>query len=130
MLLLSSTLTTTFSILLAIGLNQHLRALSGISVIGFVISFSLGLAPMAWVVLSEVMPKEGRTAGGSVAVSVNWLTNFAAVSRVFTTCLSLAELMRCRVQRSYHSSRLSSMETRAREISFSYLQEPAYWLLP
>lgn len=80
MLLLSSTLTTLFSILLAIGLNQHLRALSGLSVIGFVISFSIGLAPLAWVVLPEVMPKEGRTAGGSVAVSVNWLTNFAAVS--------------------------------------------------
>lgn len=79
MLLLSSSLTTLFSILLAVGLNQHLRALSGISVIGFVISFSIGLAPLAWVVLPEVMPREGRTAGGSVAVSVNWLTNFTAV---------------------------------------------------
>ncbi len=35
---------------------------------------------MPWVVLSEVMPPEARTAGGSVGVSVNWLTNFAAVS--------------------------------------------------
>lgn len=80
LLLLSSTLTTLFSVLLGIGLNRHLRALSGASVIGFVISFSIGLAPMAWVVLSEIMPREGRTAGGSIGVAVNWITNFAAVS--------------------------------------------------
>jgi hypothetical protein len=35
---------------------------------------------IAWVVLSEVVPPEARTAVGSVAVSINWLTNFTAVS--------------------------------------------------
>lgn len=48
--------------------------------IAFVIFFSIGLAPVAWVVLGEVLPQEARTAAGSVGVSVNWLTNFAAVS--------------------------------------------------
>jgi len=33
-----------------------------------------------WVVLSEALPSEAQTAGGAVGVSVNWLTNFAAVS--------------------------------------------------
>jgi hypothetical protein len=79
MLLASSALTALFSLLLGIGLNKHNQVLSGLSVVAFVISFSLGLAPMAWVILPEVMPKEGRTAGSSVAVSVNWITNFAAV---------------------------------------------------
>jgi SP family facilitated glucose transporter-like MFS transporter 3 len=79
MLLASSALTAFFSLLLGIGLNMHNQALSGLSVVAFVISFSLGLAPMAWVILPEVMPKEGRTAGSSVAVSVNWITNFVAV---------------------------------------------------
>ena len=79
MLLASSALTALFSLLLGIGLNMHNQVLSGLSVVAFVISFSLGLAPMAWVILPEVMPKEGRTAGSSVAVSVNWITNFTAV---------------------------------------------------
>lgn len=48
--------------------------------IAFVVFFSIGLAPVAWVVLGEVLPQEARTAAGSVGVSVNWLTNFAAVS--------------------------------------------------
>lgn len=80
MLLASSASTALFSLLLGIGLNLHNQVLSGLSVVAFVISFSLGLAPMAWVILPEVMPKEGRTAGSSAAVSVNWITNFAAVS--------------------------------------------------
>jgi len=86
MLLASSALTALFSLLLGIGLNMHNQVLSGLSVVAFVISFSLGLAPMAWVILPEVMPKEGRTAGSSVAVSVNWITNFAAVRLGQSTC--------------------------------------------
>lgn len=121
MLLLSSTLTTLFSILLAIGLNQHLRALSGVSVIGFVISFSIGLAPMAWVVLSEVMPREGRTAGGSVAVSVNWLTNFAAVSHPRSVARGHLVAHHTRARHSYPSSRPSSMGIKVKGISFSSL---------
>jgi MFS family permease len=80
MLIGSSALTALFSMLLAMGLNMHNQGLSGFAVVAFVISFSVGLAPMAWVVLPEVMPPEGRTAGSSIAVSVNWLINFAAVS--------------------------------------------------
>lgn len=98
MLLASSALTALFSLLLGIGLNLHNQVLSGLSVVAFVISFSLGLAPMAWVILPEVMPKEGRTAGSSVAVSVNWITNFAAVRQI-----SSRELM-FRAHHSYHYS--------------------------
>lgn len=80
-ILLTSALgTSLFSLLLAIGLNSSNQALSGTAVICFVISFSIGLAPIAWVVLSEVVPPEARTAVGSVAVGINWLTNFTAVS--------------------------------------------------
>ncbi|KAI9637137.1 putative vacuolar membrane protein [Dioszegia hungarica] len=80
-ILLTSALgTSLFSLLLAIGLNSSNQALSGTAVICFVISFSIGLAPIAWVVLSEVVPPEARTAVGSVAVGINWLTNFTAGS--------------------------------------------------
>jgi MFS family permease len=79
-LLISATGTTLFSLLLALGLNTHSQSLAGCAVIGFVIAFSFGLAPVPWVVLSEVVPQEGRTAVGSVGVGVNWLTNLVLVS--------------------------------------------------
>jgi hypothetical protein len=80
LLLISSFGTSLTALLLGIGLNAHDRALSAMSVFAFALSFSIGLAPIPWVVLSEVVPPEARTADGAVAVSVNWLTNFAAGS--------------------------------------------------
>lgn len=79
-LLISAFGTTVFAALLGFGLNTHNQALSGASVIAFVVAFSFGLAPVAWVVLSEVLPPEARTSVGSVGVSINWLTNFVSVS--------------------------------------------------
>lgn len=78
-MLISSLGTALTAIALGFGLNAHQRAVSGASIISFVLFFSIGLAPIPWVVLSEVVPLEARTAVGAVAVSVNWLTNFAAV---------------------------------------------------
>jgi MFS family permease len=79
-LLLSALLTALFSTLLAIGLNTHTQPLAGASILLFVIAFSLGLAPLAWVVLADVVPPHARTAVGSVAVALNWLTNWTAGS--------------------------------------------------
>jgi len=81
LLLASATGTCLTALSLGFGLNAHARAISAVSVFLFVLCFSSGLAPVPWVVLSEVMPPEARTAGGAVGVSVNWMTNFAAVSR-------------------------------------------------
>ena len=81
-LLISAGGSTLISFLLALGLNTHSQPLSGAAVIGFVVSFSFGLAPVAWVVLSEVVPQEARTAVGSVGVGVNWATNLALVSGI------------------------------------------------
>lgn len=78
--MLSALGTAASSLTLALALNHHQAVLSAASMIAFVIFFSIGLAPVAWVVLGEVLPQEARTAAGSVGVSVNWLTNFAAVS--------------------------------------------------
>ena len=80
--MLSAMGTTISSALLILGLNQHHQALSIIGIISFVLSFSIGLAPLPWVVLSEVMPAQARTATGSIAVCLNWSTNFA-VGTVF-----------------------------------------------
>lgn len=79
--------TAASSLTLALALNHHQAVLSAASMIAFVIFFSIGLAPVAWVVLGEVLPQDARTAAGSVGVSVNWLTNFAAVGTSLA-CLS------------------------------------------
>jgi hypothetical protein len=64
---------------LAIGINTSTAVLSAISIVAFVCAFSMGLGPVTWVVLSEVMPKEAQTASGSVGLAVNWTTNFIMV---------------------------------------------------
>lgn len=79
LLLVSAAGTSLFSLLLAFGLNMNQQALSLVGTIGFVLSFSMGLAPLPWAVLSEVLPSEARTAGGSIGVGVNWGTNFLMV---------------------------------------------------
>lgn len=65
---------------LAIGINTSTAVLSAISIVAFVCAFSMGLGPVTWVVLSEVMPKEAQTASGSVGLAVNWTTNFIMAS--------------------------------------------------
>jgi hypothetical protein len=67
------------AITLAIGINSSIAALSAASIVAFVCAFSMGLGPVTWVVLSEVMPQEARTASGSVGLAVNWTTNFVMV---------------------------------------------------
>ena len=67
------------AITLAIGINGSIAALSAASIVAFVCAFSMGLGPVTWVVLSEVMPQEARTASGSIGLAVNWTTNFIMV---------------------------------------------------
>jgi MFS family permease len=64
------------SLLLAIGLNAPSQPLSIFSILTFVAAFSLGLGPVTWVVLPEVMPKRAVTAAGSVGLALNWSLNF------------------------------------------------------
>ncbi len=47
------------------------------SVIVFIISFSLGWGPIPWSSMSELLPDQVRTLGGSMATFANWL--FAAI---------------------------------------------------
>ncbi|WWD17742.1 hypothetical protein CI109_102183 [Kwoniella shandongensis] len=62
--------------LLAFGINTDAPALSIASIFLFVSAFSVGLGPVTWVVLPEVMPKHAVTAAGSVGVALNWTANF------------------------------------------------------
>jgi hypothetical protein len=40
-------------------------------------SFSIGLGPIPFVLLPEVVPPASAAATGSLGLSVNWITNFA-----------------------------------------------------
>ncbi|WRT64285.1 uncharacterized protein IL334_001216 [Kwoniella shivajii] len=42
----------------------------------------MGLGPVTWVVLPEVMPAHAVTAAGSIGLAVNWSTNFC-ISAIF-----------------------------------------------
>ncbi|ODO07145.1 hypothetical protein L198_00724 [Cryptococcus wingfieldii CBS 7118] len=61
---------------LALGINTDASALSIVAIVLFVVSFSVGLGPVTWVVLPEVMPHRAVTAAGSVGLGLNWLCNF------------------------------------------------------
>ncbi|RSH92765.1 hypothetical protein EHS25_008211 [Saitozyma podzolica] len=80
-LLFSSTIMSVAALLLAVGLNTDAQALSVIGILSFVAAFSVGLGPVTWVVLPEVMPKHAVTAAGSVGLAINWSTNFIMASR-------------------------------------------------
>lgn len=67
---------SVFALLLAIGLNAPSQTLSVISIFSFVSAFSIGLGPVTWVVLPEVMPKHAVTAAGSLGLALNWSLNF------------------------------------------------------
>jgi hypothetical protein len=43
------------AVTLAIGINGSTAALSAASIVAFVCAFSMGLGPVTWVVLSEVL---------------------------------------------------------------------------
>lgn len=80
-MLFSSAIMSVAALLLAVGLNTDAQALSVVGILSFVAAFSVGLGPVTWVVLPEVMPKHAVTAAGSVGLAINWSTNFIMASR-------------------------------------------------
>jgi hypothetical protein len=61
---------------LAAGLNSGGGALAVGGMVAFVAAFSVGLGPVTWVVLGEVMPPRARPAASALGLAVNWSTNF------------------------------------------------------
>jgi len=85
-------------LLLAFSLNATYPMVSFLAIIGFFLSYGLGPGPVTWVVLSEVLPSEARTAGSSLGQACAAVTGFVMV-RHFLFFLSI-KLMN-RAQRSY-----------------------------
>jgi hypothetical protein len=67
-------------LLLAISLNLTYPMVSFLAIIGFFLSYGLGPGPVTWVVLSEVLPSEARTAGSSLGQACAAVTGFVMVS--------------------------------------------------
>lgn len=51
-----------------------------ISILGFVVGFSISLGPITWALLSEVFPGSVRGLGVSIASTLNGITSFAVVT--------------------------------------------------
>jgi SP family facilitated glucose transporter-like MFS transporter 3 len=78
------------SALLAIGLNNSYQILSAVAIISFIVSlpdllkrqlklqasFSIGLGPVPFLLVSELVPSPAIPALSSLALSCNWIANF------------------------------------------------------
>ncbi|WWD18368.1 hypothetical protein CI109_102818 [Kwoniella shandongensis] len=63
------------SALLAIGLNEGHQSLSAVSIIAFIASFSIGLGPVPFLLISELVPSPAVPALSSLSLSTNWISN-------------------------------------------------------
>lgn len=77
LLVLPTSIMCFAALLLALGINTNAAGLSIVGIILFVAAFSIGLGPVTWVVLPEVMPSHAVNAAGSVGLALNWVLNFA-----------------------------------------------------
>ncbi|KAG8654654.1 hypothetical protein MANES_05G158900v8 [Manihot esculenta] len=57
-------------------LYNILGILSIIGVVGMVVAFSLGMGPIPWIIMSEILPVNIKSLAGSVATLANWLVAF------------------------------------------------------
>ncbi|KAH8087986.1 general substrate transporter [Filobasidium floriforme] len=64
------------SILLAHGLNTHNQTLSAVPLLLFVASFAIGLGPIPFLLVSELVPPEAVPATSSIALSSSWVASF------------------------------------------------------
>lgn len=71
---------TVTSALLGFGIIHTLPILSAISAMLFVVSFAMGLGPIPFMVISELVPEVSVGAAQSVGTTINWLATFLVVS--------------------------------------------------
>ncbi|KAF9427240.1 hypothetical protein BGZ94_005255 [Podila epigama] len=76
LLMTSSTSMGMSSFLLAMSLNYEIPMLSAISIIAFVASFAIGLGPIPFLIIPEVVDTTAVASASAFALSVNWSANF------------------------------------------------------
>lgn len=76
-LLMSSSIAMGISsFILAGSLNYSISMLSAFSIIAFVASFAIGLGPIPFLIIPEVVDTSAVASASAFALSVNWTTNF------------------------------------------------------
>ncbi|KAA6316235.1 D-xylose-proton symporter, partial [termite gut metagenome] len=81
LLLLGSVSMAVFMGILAVSFYTHnLGAMALVCVLGYVASFAFSWGPITWVLLSEMFPNAVRSRLMSVAVAVQWITNYLVAS--------------------------------------------------
>ena len=75
---------TFAALLLGYGLNADSEIASIMGILTFVCAFSVGLGPITWVVMSEVLPKHATTSAGAIGIGCNWTVAFVMVSGLRT----------------------------------------------
>jgi len=76
LLMVSSVAMGFSSFILAGSLNYSIPMLSAFSIIAFVASFAIGLGPIPFLIIPEVVDTSAVASASAFALSVNWTTNF------------------------------------------------------
>lgn len=77
LLLVGSVLMALFMVVLSVCFYTHtLGIVALVCVLGFVASFAFSWGPVTWVMLSEMFPNQVRSKIMSIAVAVQWITNY------------------------------------------------------
>ncbi|KAF9205284.1 hypothetical protein BGZ49_004227 [Haplosporangium sp. Z 27] len=82
LLLTSSVTMAASSFLLATSLNYEIPMLSAFSIIAFVASFAIGLGPIPFLIIPEVVDTTAVASASAFALSINFISNFI-VSALF-----------------------------------------------
>ncbi|KAK0566066.1 Bifunctional purine biosynthesis protein PurH [Tilletia horrida] len=92
LLLLSASTMSAFAVLLGFSINSGWRTLSAVAIVGFVAAFSVGLGPVPFLILPELVPAKSVSAASSAGLSINWTANFAVGSLFLPIRSALAGL--------------------------------------
>ncbi|CAD6892749.1 unnamed protein product [Tilletia controversa] len=92
LLLVSASTMSAFAVLLGISINGGWRLMSAVAIVGFVAAFSVGLGPVPFLILPELVPARAVSAASSAGLSINWIANFAVGSLFLPVRSALANL--------------------------------------
>ncbi|KAG0236288.1 hypothetical protein BGW42_003700 [Actinomortierella wolfii] len=76
LLLVSSSAMGICSMLLGFSLNYEISMLSAVAIVAFVATFAIGLGPIPFLLIPEVVDTNAVGSASSYALSINWTTNF------------------------------------------------------
>jgi hypothetical protein len=63
------------ALLLSLTIDSH-AVIASICIMLFVASFSIGLGPIPFIIIPEVVPAQSAPSVGSIGLSLNWIMNF------------------------------------------------------